>query len=49
MLLSMLPEPGHLGRKPIAERVGIAPLADDSGRDRRSRDRQAGRHGAVSG
>jgi len=33
-LLSMLPELGRLGRKPIAKLVGIAPLADDSGRRR---------------
>jgi transposase len=31
-LLSMLPELGKLGRKPIAKLVGIAPLADDSGK-----------------
>lgn len=31
-LLSMLPELGTLGRKPIAKLVGIAPLADDSGK-----------------
>jgi transposase len=31
-LLSGLPELGTLGRKPIAKLVGIAPLADDSGK-----------------
>jgi transposase len=31
-LLAMLPELGRLGRKPISKLVGIAPLADDSGR-----------------
>jgi transposase len=31
-LLSALPELGTLGRKPIAKLVGIAPLADDSGK-----------------
>jgi transposase len=31
-LLSGLPELGRLGRKPIAKLVGIAPLADDSGK-----------------
>lgn len=33
-LLSALPELGTLGRKPIAKLVGIAPLADDSGKRR---------------
>lgn len=33
-LLSALPELGKLGRKPIAKLVGIAPLADDSGKRR---------------
>lgn len=31
-LLSALPELGSLGRRPIAKLVGIAPLADDSGK-----------------
>ena len=33
-LLAALPELGTLGRKPIAKLVGIAPLADDSGKRR---------------
>lgn len=33
-LLSALPELGTLGRKPMAKLVGIAPLADDSGKRR---------------
>jgi transposase len=36
-LLSALPELGTLGRKPIAKLVGIAPLADDSGKRRGQR------------
>ena len=36
-LLSALPELGTLGRKPIAKRVGVAPLADDSGKRRGQR------------
>ncbi len=36
-LLSALPELGTLGRKPIAKLVGIAPLADDSGKRKGSR------------
>jgi transposase len=36
-LLSALPELGTLGRKPIAKLVGVAPLADDSGRRKGSR------------
>ena len=31
-LLAALPELGHLGRKPIAKLVGVAPLSDDSGK-----------------
>jgi transposase len=36
-LLAALPELGHLGRKPIAKLVGVAPLADDSGKRKGAR------------
>lgn len=42
-LLSALPELGTLGRKPIAKLVGIAPLADDSGKRRGQRHIWGGR------
>jgi transposase len=42
-LLSALPELGKLGRKPIAKLVGIAPLADDSGKRRGPRHIWGGR------
>jgi transposase len=42
-LLCGLPELGKLGRKPIAKLVGIAPLADDSGKRRGQRHIWGGR------
>ncbi len=42
-LLSGLPELGSLGRKPIAKLVGIAPLADDSGKRKGQRRTWGGR------
>lgn len=36
-LLAALPELGHLGRKPIAKLVGVAPLSDDSGKRKGAR------------
>jgi transposase len=36
-LLAALPELGRLGRKPIAKLVGVAPLADDSGKRKGTR------------
>lgn len=42
-LLSTLPELGKLARKPIAKLVGVAPLADDSGKRRGARHIWGGR------
>ena len=47
-LLSALPELGTLGRKPIAKLVGIAPLADDSGKRKGQRRIWGGRSAVRS-
>ena len=42
-LTAALPEPGQLGRREIAKLVGVAPLADDSGRRQGKRRIRGGR------